>query len=167
MNGIVAQNNLVKQAEAKIESQLSRAVKKGYMKIVVAGMKYAMNGGPKSLLANLKESQDIVTDVVKGAVSVVGLLRRASRGSMPVEAMIPAAMVLVLHGLDYAERLGKVKVDESVLDAAVEKYIDLIAPAIGVTPERLAKATEEIGNVVSDPEKAGQLQAAYQAQGQK
>src|SRR3990167_9921915 len=103
---ILQGNDLLKTVEAKIESQLQPDTKANSDKIVNAGMKLALAKGPDGILASLKNSKDPVSDVVHVAIGIVGMLRREAHGAMPPKAMVPAAFVLMLHGLDFAQKLG-------------------------------------------------------------
>jgi hypothetical protein len=46
-------NKILNDSEQKIEASLTPENRNNYMKIVVAGMKVAMQGGPNSILASL------------------------------------------------------------------------------------------------------------------
>lgn len=155
--GLIVQNTLVKQVIAQIEQRLKAGVREPYQKIVVAGSKYAMSGGTGSILASLKDSQNVVDDCVKGAIGLVGSLRRAAKGVMPTDAMIPAGMTLALEALDFAERIGKLKVDRSVIDQATQLYVETLMPKLGITPAKLAQVTAQVHGVMSDPDKMAKL----------
>lgn len=158
MKGLIAQNTLVLQIEKQIESRLKEGVRDPFMRIVVSGMKVAMKGGPDSILAKLKGSQDPVNDIVKGAIGVLGLLRRAAKGTMPIDAMIPAGMVLVLQALDFAERAGMLKIDKATIDQATHAYMETLLPMLGITPEKMAQYAGQVNKLTQDPEKMSQLQ---------
>jgi len=164
MKGILAQNTLIKQVETQIEQRLRAGVRESYMKIVVAGMKYALNGGDKSILAQLKDSENVIEDAVKGAIGLVGVLRRAAKGAMPVDALIPAAMTLMLEALDYAERIGIITVDEGVIDEATKLFVETILPHLGMTPEKLKGMTERVHGVMQDPDRMAKLHGVGQMQ---
>ena len=162
MSGLITKNTLVKRTEDNIEKTLKPGVRESYMKIIVAGMKYAMSKGPEGLLGSLKDSQDPVTDIVKGAVGIVGLLRRAAKGTMPVDALIPATMVLILHGLDLAEQMGLLKVTAAEIDQATQLFAETIMPLLGISKEKFASMTEEVHGVMNDPNQMSKLQMPKQ-----
>lgn len=164
MKGILAQNSLVKQVEAQIEQRLRAGVRESYQKIVIAGMKYAMNGGEKSILAQLKDSENVLEDVVQGAIGLVGVLRRSAKGAMPVDAMIPAAMTLMLEALDYAERAGMIEIDKATIDQATQLFVETLLPKLGLTPEKLEEMTSRVHQVMQDPEKMAKLHGIGQPQ---
>src|SRR3990167_3125094 len=160
MAGILMENSLLKQAEAQIERQLKPEVRQNYMKIVVAGLKLAMNKGGACLLASLKESDVTVSDIVQGAIGIVGLLRKESKGVMPVNAMVPAAFALVLQGLDLADKMGVLEVTKPVLDEATRDFGEGITKALGLTPEKMKSMATQVQGVMADPAKMKQLEQA-------
>lgn len=164
MKGILAQNTLIKQVETQIEQRLRAGVRESYMKIVVAGMKYAMNGGDKSILAQLKDSENVVEDAVKGAIGLVGVLRRAAKGVMPVDALIPAAMTLMLEALDYAERAGLITVDKAMIDQATQLFVETLLPKLGLTPQKLGEMTQRVHGIMSDPDRMAKLHGVGRTQ---
>lgn len=166
MKGILAQNTLVKQVETQIEQRLKAGVRESYQKIVIAGMKFVLDKGDKGILAQLGQSKNVIEDVVKGAIGLVGILRRAAKGVMPADAMIPAAMTLMLEALDYAERVGLVKIDNSVIDQATHLFIETMLPRLGVTPQKLGQLTSQVHGVMQDPDKMAKISLAQQQQQQ-
>lgn len=164
MKGILAQNTLVKQVEVQIEQRLKAGVRESYMKIVIAGMKYILDKGDKGILAQLGNSQNVVEDTVKGAIGLVGILRRAAKGAMPADAMIPAAMTLMLEALDYAERVGLVTIDNSVIDKATQLFIETMLPTLGITPQKLGQLTSQVHGIMQDPDKMAKITQQQQQQ---
>lgn len=158
MSIINAKNSLVKQVETQIEQRLKAGVREPFEKIVIAGMKYALKGAGGNLMDQLDDSKDPLTDIVKGAIGIVGALRRAAKGAMPVDALVPAAMVLVLHGLDYAERAGLLKVDKATIDQATQLFIETITPLLGLPPEKLTQLVGQAHATMADQDKMAKLQ---------
>ena len=157
MSLINTKNTLVRQVEQQIEQRLPAGVREPYEKIVISGMKFALKG-ESNVLEQLEQSKDPLTDIVKGVIGIVGALRRAAKGAMPVDALVPAAMVLVLHGLDYAERAGLLKVDKAVIDQATQLFIETITPLLGLPPEKLVQLTGQASGIMQDPDKMRKLQ---------
>lgn len=144
-------NPLLQQAEDKVESQLDPTTKQNYMKIVVAGMHAALSGGPQSLLASLQKSQDPVSDAAKGAVALVLILRKQAQGIMPLKAMVPAAMTLMLKALDFADRSKIVQVGQPELVRATHIFADTIFHATGITKQGLANAAQRVHQITQNP----------------
>lgn len=144
-------NPLLNAAEQKIESQVLPANRQSYLKIVVAGMHAALDKGSAGILASLRQSRDPVSDAARGAVSLVLILRKQARGVMPLKAMVPAAMTLMLTALDFAEGAGLVKVDQNVLVRATHIFTNDIFARFHITPQMLASATQKVHALTQDP----------------
>lgn len=144
-------------AEQKLESQLLPEVRADYLKIVVAGMRVALHKGPNGILAGLKnKSKDPVHDAAVGAINLVLLLRHTAP-SMPIKAMIPAAMTLMFHALDFVDRLGLVKIGSDELVRATHIFTNRVMQAFKVSPQMLQHAAGQVHAVMQDPNKMDQL----------
>jgi hypothetical protein len=145
-------NPLLQQTEDKVESGLTPENRQNYLKIVVAGMHAALDKGPDSILASLKQSKDPISDAAKGAVSLVLILRKQARGVMPLKAMVPAAMTLMLKALDFADRSGIVKVGQPELVRATHIFTDTIFARFGITKQGLTNAANKVHAITQDPD---------------
>lgn len=152
-DSILLSNSILVAAEKKIEDGLTPQNKSDYLKVVVAGMHAGMAGGPKSILASLKNSHDPVTDCAKGAINLCLLLRRQSRGTMPLKAMIPAAYTLMLHALDFAAKAGMVTINNGVVVQATHYFTNHIFSVLKITPQMLQTASTNLHKITSDPAK--------------
>src|SRR5712672_1513718 len=96
-------NPILQQVETQIEANLASDIKADYDKIVVAGGHLALaNGG--SMMTQLEKAADPIAGAAKGAVGLVLIMRKDAKGVMPVKAMVPAAMTLMLKALDFVDR---------------------------------------------------------------
>lgn len=150
---ILLDNKILEAAEQKIEASLLPAVLQPYQQIVVAGMRLAMHGGPNSIVAKLKQSQDPLKSCAEGAVNIVMLLEKQARGTMPKNAMIPAAMTLMLQALDFADKTGVLKVGVPELVKATHIFTNHLFKAFRITPQMLHTAAAKVHGVMQDPTK--------------
>lgn len=150
MSGQVS-NPLLQQAEEKIETGLAPETAQNVAKIVVAGMHAALDKGPNSILAQLKQSPDPISDAAKGAVSLVMILRKEARGVMPLKALVPAAMILLIKALNFADRAGIVKVGQPELVRATHIFTDTIFARLGITKQGLQNAATRVHAITQDP----------------
>lgn len=150
---ILLSNKILQAAEAKIEDNLTPDNRANYLKIVVAGMKAILNGGPKSILAKLKGRQDPVHDCAVGAVNLVLILRKESKGIMPLKAMVPAGMTLMLKALDFADSIGSVKIDNDALVRATHIFTNHLMAAFRITPTMIQTAMQRTHALMQDPQK--------------
>jgi hypothetical protein len=144
-------NPLLQQTEDKIESGLTPDTRANYMKIVVAGMHAGLAGGPNSILASLQKSRDPVSDAAKGAISMVGILRKEARGVMPLKAMVPAAMTLMLKALDFVDRSKIAPIGNPELVRATHIFTDTMFARFGITKQGLADAAQRVHAITQDP----------------
>lgn len=145
-------NNKVLQAcLARIEEQLAPENRDNYMKIVVAGMRVALDKGPNGIAGSLLKSKDPVADAAKGAIGLVLGMREEAKGVMPMQAMIPAAMSLMLKALDICDRAGLVKVGNEEVDRATKIFTGMIMKMHKITPQMLKHATSKVNQLSEDP----------------
>lgn len=150
---LLLSNQILQAAEQKVESQLTPENRANYMKIVVAGMKLALAKGPNGILASLKQSKNPLNDCAEGAINICLLMSKQSRGTMPAKAMVPAAMTLMLHALDFADKTGVLKVGTPELVKASHIFTNHVFKAFGITSQMLHTAAANIHGIMQDPAK--------------
>lgn len=143
--------SIIDAAEQRIESQLTPQTHESYLKIVVAGMHAGLANGPNSILAQLSKSQDPVADCAKGAIGLVLILKHQAKGIMPIKAMVPAAMTLMLKALSFADRTGVVKVGAPELSRATHIFANMFLSKLGVTPQMMQHAINKTHAITQDP----------------
>jgi hypothetical protein len=148
---ILMQNGILQAAEQKIESQLTPANRDDYMKIVVAGMKTALHKGPNGGFAALRNSKNPVQQCVTGAINLCMMMRIHATGTMPVKALVPAAMTLMLKALDFLDKTGVVKVDNAVLVQATHLFTNEIFRRFHLTAQMLHTAAAKVHGIIQDP----------------
>lgn len=146
-------NPLLQQTEDDIEAKLKPENRANYMKIVVAGMHIALANGPNGFAGKLRTSRDPIGDCARGAVDLLFIMRKESKGVMPMQAGIPAAMTLMLHGLDLIDRAKIAKVDANVLAQATQIFGNALLHKSGITPQMLQTATQNVHGIMQDPAK--------------
>jgi hypothetical protein len=146
-------NPLLRQAEDKVESGLTPANRANYMRVVVAGLHAALNKGAGGGMASLRNSKDPVADAANGAVALVLTMQKQAKGIMPVKAMIPAGMTLMLHALDFIDRAGITKVAEPELVRASTIFTNTLFAKLGITSAMLQHAAGAVHAITQDPTK--------------
>jgi hypothetical protein len=155
---MLSDNSIIAQAEKRVEALIPAQQREAYFKIVIAGNKILMQGGPQSPLASLKTEEDPITALVHGVVGILQILRHMSNGTMPVPIAIAAGMTLVLQGLDFMDRTGIQKIGNQEIDATVQLYNDVALPAMGVkAADQQAIASQGLG-ALHDPSTAAKVQ---------
>jgi hypothetical protein len=145
------QDNILKQAESRVETQLDPKVKPDYDRIVTAGMRIALAKGPNGILASLKSSRNPLNDCATGAVALAVAVFKESRGTAPLKALIPAMYTLMFQGLDFAQRAGLLQVDAQALSQATHIATNVLFKQLGITPQMLQTAAQKVHGMVHDP----------------
>ncbi len=148
---LLSKNSLLVAAEDKVESGLTPENRADYQKIVVAGMKVGMANGKDSIVAKIKDSQDPLKDCAYGAINLCLMLSKQSRHTMPVKAMVPAAMTLMLNALSIVDRLGTVKIDNAALVKATHCFTDHIMSVLKITPQMMQHLGGKLDAITKDP----------------
>jgi hypothetical protein len=144
-------NPLLQQAENQIETNLVPDNKQNYMKIVVAGLHIALDKGAGGFMGRLRHSRDPITDCAQGAVALVLIMRRESKGVMPMKAMIPAGMTLMFHGLDFVDRAKIAKIAAPEIDRAARIFTNTLFAKLKITPAMLQHAAGRVHAITQDP----------------
>jgi hypothetical protein len=146
-------NPLLAEAAAKIEGNIADdQVKLDYQKIVVAGLHIALARGPQSFVAKLGASRDPIGDCARGAVALVLIMRRESRGVMPIKAMVPAGITLMLHGLDFIDRAKIAQIAEPELDKATTLFTNELFHKLGITTQMIERLGGRVHEIMQDPQ---------------
>lgn len=148
---IVLDNTVLKAAVAQIEKNIQPHLKPAYDKIVVAGMKVGLNGGKDSPLAKLITMENPAAEAGKGAASLVLILRKNSKDSMPQNVMVTAGGTLTLYALEFLEDSKTITVGKEEITAAMKAYTNTIFKALGITPQMLIKGNETMEKITKDP----------------
>ncbi len=148
---ILLNNKFLKAAEDELERRLTPDTKPDYMKIVVAGMRVALDKGPQGILATLQHSRDPVQDAAVGAINLVMLLRKQSRGTMPPKAIPPAAMTLMLQALDFVDKMRIKRIGPPDLDRATHIFANHLFTLFHITPAMLQGLAVKVHGVTRDP----------------
>ena len=150
---IINENNVIQMAEQKIESGLLPHVREAYLKIVIAGMKVALNKGPNGGLASLAKNPDPIKAAADGAANIVVGLKHQAKGVMPMKAMVPAGLTIMLKGLAFIDKAGTVKIGNDEVAKATTIYTNHILQAMGITGSMLKHAVVGIHGIINDPAK--------------
>lgn len=148
---ILLNNKLLQSAEQKVESGLTPKNRDNYLKIVVAGLRVALDQGPNGLMASLRKSRDPVHDAAVGAINLVMLMSKQSRGTMPPEAMVPAAMALMLQALDFVDKARIAKITVKKLNRATTIFADHMFKVNNITAAQLKEAGVKVQTLMKDP----------------
>lgn len=145
-------NPLLQRMQNQVEARLTPENRNDYNKAVVAGLHIALANGPNSFMAKLLHRPDPIGDCAKGAVSLVLIMQKEAKGVLPLQAGVPAGMTLMLHGLDFLDHSGIVKIAEPELDRAVFQFGNQMLFKLGITPQILQNAAAKVHAIIQDPD---------------
>jgi hypothetical protein len=161
-------NPLLQQAEDKLESGLTPENRVHWMQIVNEALHVTLANGADGLMAALAKSKDPVADAARGAVSVCLILRHdhdSKQGvvPMPLKAMVPATLSLMLRGLDFIDRSKIAPVGNAELVRATHIWTDFVFARFGISKAGLANAGTKVHALTRDPAAiaAMQLKAGF------
>ena len=150
----------LQKVETAIEKSVKPEMQEAYQKIVTAGMKMAFSKEANgAIVEGLDKSKTPIKDIAIGAVGMLLLMHKQSKGTMPQDAMVPAGMTLVLHGLDYYGKTSKAPVGNNEVDEATQIYMDALLPKLGITQDMLQKTSSQVQGVMQNPEQMQKYKA--------
>lgn len=95
-------------------------------------------------------------EVIGSAVAkLVGMLYNQSKNTAPMQALIPAAVVLLCEGLDFLEQAGTVEATPDFLAQCTMAMGSSVAQLFGVTPDKLQGLVDKSGKGGQQPAPAG------------
>lgn len=131
-------NPLLVKTEQAVRAKVPPAQMKAFEKIIAAGAKVMYSEGMHKLILQQFQSNDNPAEAAgEGAAKLMGILINQSKGTMPMEAGMPASDVILLEILDMLDELGKLKVDKNTLAEAAQAKASALMQLFGITPQKL------------------------------
>jgi len=143
-------NPLLRQAETEIETCLTPETRTGYLRIVVTGMRAALDNGLNGIFASLEQSPDPITDAATLAVSLAIVHRRQPEGLTPLKALVPAAMTLLLQALDFIDQSKVMPIGAPELAGANDVFCETICARFGITKAGRASMGSMVYDLTQD-----------------
>lgn len=135
-----AQNQLLQQVEQAVTEKVPQELRNAFERIVTAGIKVMYSPQTRQMLANqMNQKGDVAEIAGQGVAKLMAILFKESRGTMPMDAGIPAAQVLLCEGLDFLEKSGRVEVSPDLIGAATEAMFAYLLQLFGVSQDKLAQ----------------------------
>lgn len=140
-------NTMLKQAEQGIESKVPEQSKGAFSKVVTAGLTILYSSQMEQMRAQrMAQVQDPAKEAGEGAARMLSNLYEQSKKTMPVEVMVPAAMIFAFEFLDLLAQSGKAEITPDLIDKTTQSVGDAVLPLFGVTPDKLQKMIAESQN---------------------
>jgi hypothetical protein len=107
-------------------------------KVVAAGQKVIYSPETQKLLiAQMTGGGDQAENVGSGIAKLMGILMNQSHNTIPMQAAVPAATILMCDGLDFLEQAGDVQVTPDFLAQCTKDMSSALLQVFGVSPEKI------------------------------
>jgi hypothetical protein len=140
------QNPLLMKTEQETAAKVLPKFKNSFERIIAAGLKFMYSKETHDEMVgilNAKRPPEI--NVGDGVGKLMGILWNEGKGTLPMQAYMPAAAVLLCEGMDFAEKAGKIQVTPQTLAAATKECYAIVLRQFGVTPEKMQQMLAQQG----------------------
>lgn len=117
----------------KVDPRLHRVVNK----IVEQGQRVMYSAESRDMTVQQLKQAKSPDDIGAAAAKLGVLLLNQSKGTVPMEALLPSVMLLLLEALGFLEEAGAVEVTPELVAACTQATASGFLQALGVTPEKL------------------------------
>lgn len=130
-------NPLLQQTSDAILKKADQRIVPVIKKLVDAGKQVMYS--PKTrgmMMKQLGDGKDPEA-IGAGIAKLIGILYSESKKTAPIQALVPAGVLLMCEGLDFLEQAGAVKVTPDFLSQCTMAMGSNVAQLFGATPDRL------------------------------
>lgn len=126
------------ELQSALRENVPPKYRNAYDRVVVAGMKLLFDKSiNRKIMAGIDSKRppdDLISD---GVASLLLMLVKQSKGTIPQQIIIPAGVDLALQFTEFLQRTETVDVDEQMLASAMQKMIFKVFEAFGVKEDQL------------------------------
>lgn len=134
-------NPLLQKTEQQTEAKVLPKFKGAFDRIISAGLKVMYSPETHDMMVSqLGEQNPPEINVGEGVAKLMGILWHEGKGTLPMQAFIPASLILLCEGMDFAEKAGKIQVTPDTLAAATKELMSSLMQILGITPEKIQAA---------------------------
>lgn len=131
-------NKQLQAVEQAVQEKIPANMQAAFQRIVAAGMKVMYSPQTRQMLQNQMNQPGEPTEIAgEGVAKLIAMLFKESKATMPMQAAVPAAQVLLCEGLDFMEKSGKLKVDNDTIAAATQAMVAYLLQIFGITQDKL------------------------------
>ena len=125
-------------------------------KLVSAGEKIMYAPETRDMMIKqLSGDGEPAENVGGGIAKLIGIIYQQSKHTAPMQALIPAATLLMCEGLQFLEDAGEVPIDLPFFEDCTQAMASNVLQLFGVTPEKLQGIIGGQGAEAPPPEPAG------------
>lgn len=135
---------IIAQVQDALRAKIPPQYRVAVQQIVLAGMKVMFSAQTHHLMLNsIAGDTDPAHAVGMGVTQLITLLYRESKGTMPIPAIAPAAILLCCEALDFMEKSGIVKVTPAIMDSTTQVVIGYLMQKVGLTPQKMSQIAQQ------------------------
>lgn len=147
---------MLNPAEIRSKMTVPPELKPAYDKIVAAGMRVMFSDKTNSLMMQqLKATPDIVKNIADGIAGLMGILFKNSNNKMPQQLIIPAALDLMMHAVDYIIKTKMAQLTPQQIGAATEATINAVLAKFNISPQQAQQILAQMGQKAQGGTQAG------------
>lgn len=132
-------NPLLQKTQAAIEAKINPPQLKPVVdKLVAAGTHVMYAPTTRDMLVRQMQGPgDDFEKIGAGVAKLMGLLSTQAKGTIPPQAMIPAAIILMCEAMDFLAQAGRIQVTPDTLAKAMQETASALLQLLGVSPQKL------------------------------
>jgi len=144
VGGQLSQDKIIAAVQAKVRETIPAQFRVAVQKIYLAGMKLMFSPETHELMLQQLKGNDFTAQAVaRGIAALITLMYRQSKGTMPIPAVVPAAILLACEALDYLEQTGKEQVSSELISDVVQQVVAILLQKVGLTPDDVANGVNK------------------------
>jgi hypothetical protein len=146
---------------AKVEAEAQKHAKdrEEYDKFVTAGMRYMFQPKIVNVLKReIGKGDDPAIEVGEGVAGITMILSKNVGKEVTIETIIPAAITMMVHGMDAMAKAGLIEINEETVGEATNALCMKLLELMGITPQMLNHAAGRVNEELANPEFAAKAQ---------
>lgn len=131
---------IIAKVQDAVRGNIPADTRVAVQRVVLAGMKVMFSPETHQLmLKSIQSDTDPAHAVGMGVTQLVTLLFKQSKNTIPLPALIPAAVLLCCEALDFMEKANMVKVTPVIMANASQTVTAYLFQKMGYTPDKIAQ----------------------------
>ncbi len=155
--------DIIAKARSTFEQRVPADQQDALQRILLAGQKLLYDKTTNTEVEKrLQSSKNPAEAAGNGAVELLGVLSRESRGTLPKTLVGPSAAILMTELLDYLKQTGRIKGTPDDLETATRALSETMMKGAGLTPESFDQMLGKVSESMGDPKIAAAVQQQMQ-----
>lgn len=138
-------NPLLDKTKAAIYAKADKRLHPVIKKLVAAGQKIMFAEQNQQMMVEQLGDGSEPERIGAGVAKLIGMVFNESGKKAPMQAMIPAAVVLLCDGLDFIEEAGAAPVTPDFLAECTQAMASNVLQLFGATPEQIQGYIDKAG----------------------